>query len=57
MKATITLSDDLVRLVRKLDGAKGGKSRSAKKLASCRKNVRKALAARRTKYLARLQAA
>jgi hypothetical protein len=47
MQTMITVSDDLIRLVRKLDGAKGGRSRSAKKLAAANRNVRKAWAARR----------
>lgn len=47
MKTEIVISDELLSLAAKVNAAKGGKSKSPKKMAAMRKNIRKAWAARR----------
>jgi len=52
MEAKIVLSDDILKLAASLNAQKAGRSKSPKKLAAMRKNLKKAWAARRKKSVA-----
>jgi hypothetical protein len=47
MEAKIVLSDDLLSLAARLNAQKGGRSKSPKKMAAMRKNLKKAWQKRR----------